>query len=71
MIRLKKVTAVLLSALLVSSCMAPCTFAASKTKVGKINLTIDTDIRSGGSGGEVEVTPTGDRSEERRVGKEC
>ena len=44
MIRLKKVTAVLLSALLVSSCMAPCTFAASKTKVGKINLTIDTDI---------------------------
>ena len=63
MIRLKKVTAVLLSALLVSSCMAPCTFAASKTKVGKINLTIDTDIRSGSSGGEVEVTPTGDNTE--------
>lgn len=63
MIRLKKVTALLLSALLVSSCMAPCTFAASKTKVGKINLTIDTDIRSGSSGGEVEVTPTGDNTE--------
>ena len=27
-----------------------------KQKVGKINLTIDTDIRSGSSGGEVEVT---------------
>ena len=62
MIRLKKATALLLSALLISSCMAPCAFAASKKKVGKINLTIDTDIRSGSSGGEVEVTATGDNT---------
>ena len=62
MIRFKKATALLLSALLVSSCMAPCAFAASKKKVGKINLTIDTDIRSGSSGGEVEVTATGDNT---------
>lgn len=63
MIRLKKVTAILLSAILVSSCMAPCAFAASKKKVGKINLTIDTDIRTGSSGGEVEATATGDNTE--------
>ena len=62
MIRFKKATALLLSALLVSSCMAPCAFAASKKKVGKINLTVDTDIRSGSSGGEVEVTATGDNT---------
>ena len=62
MIRFKKATAILLSALLLSSCMAPCAFAASKKKVGKINLTVNTDIRSGNSGGEVEVTPTGDNT---------
>ncbi|MGN0371543.1 MAG: hypothetical protein ACI4F3_01890 [Enterocloster sp.] len=60
---IKKAAALLLSAAMLSSLMAPCAFAESREKVGKIYLTIDTDIRIGNSGGEVEVTPTGDNTD--------
>lgn len=43
--------------------MAPMAMAASRQKVGRINLTIDSDIRSGREGGDVEITPTGDNTD--------
>lgn len=57
MITWKKAASALLIASLLSSSMAPMAMAASKTKVGKISLTIDSDIRTGREGGDVEVTP--------------
>ena len=44
-------------------CLAPAALADNKTKVGKICLTVDSDIRAGSSGGEVDVTPTGDNTD--------
>ena len=43
----KKVGTALLVASLISSVLAPAAMAASKKKVGKIYLTIDSDIRTG------------------------
>lgn len=63
MLPFKKAGSALLIAALLSSLMAPGAMAASKKKIGKINLTIDTDIRIGKSGGEVQVTPTGDNTD--------
>ena len=63
MITWKKAAGALLIASLLSSSMAPMAMAASKTKVGKISLTIDSDIRTGREGGDVEVTPTGDNTD--------
>ena len=37
---------------LLSSAFAPAALADNKTKVGKICLTVDSDIRAGSSGGE-------------------
>ncbi|MBS1484941.1 MAG: hypothetical protein HP059_17635, partial [Clostridium sp.] len=62
MIIWKKAGAALLIISLLSTAMAPAVMAASKQKVGKINLTIDSDIRTGRDGGDVEVTPTGDNT---------
>ena len=63
MITWKKAAGALLIASLLSSSMATMAMAASKTKVGKISLTIDSDIRTGREGGDVEVTPTGDNTD--------
>lgn len=63
MTRIKKTAAFFITAALLSSAFAPAALAASKTKVGRINLTIDSDIRAGSSGGEVDVTPTGDNTD--------
>lgn len=52
-----------MAAALLSSAFAPAAMADSKTKVGKIYLTLDSDIRAGSSGGEVEATPTGDNTD--------
>ena len=46
MITWKKVGTALLVASLISSVLAPAAMAASKKKVGKIYLTIDSDIRT-------------------------
>lgn len=62
MITWKKAAAALLAASLLSSMMAPAVMAASKQKVGKINLTINSDIRTGREGGDVEVTATGNNT---------
>ena len=62
MIIWKKAGAALLIISLLSTAMAPAVMAARKQKVGKINLTIDSDIRTGRDGGDVEVTPTGDNT---------
>ncbi len=61
--KLKQAAALLLTAALLSAAMAPAALADSRKKVGKINLTIDTDIRVGSSGGDVEVTATGDNTD--------
>lgn len=53
----------MLIASLLSSVLAPAAMAASRQKVGKITLTIDSDIRTGRSGGEVEATPSGDNTD--------
>ena len=50
MITWKKVGTALLVASLISSVLAPAAMAASKKKVGKIYLTIDSDIRTGRDG---------------------
>lgn len=60
---LKKMGTMLLIASMISTAMAPAVMAASKKKVGKINLTIDSDIRSGRSGGDVEATATGSNTD--------
>ena len=52
MITWKKAAGAILIASLLSSSMAPMAMAASKTKVGKISLTIDSDIRTGREGGD-------------------
>ena len=52
-----------MTAALLSSAFAPAALADNKTKVGKICLTVDSDIRAGSSGGEVDVTPTGDNTD--------
>ena len=62
MITWKKAGTALLVASLISSVLAPAAMAASKKKVGKIYLTIDSDIRTGRDGGDVEVTATGDNT---------
>lgn len=62
MISWKKIGTALLVASLLSSVLAPAAMAASKKKVGKIYLTIDSDIRTGREGGDVEVTATGDNT---------
>ena len=54
MITWKKVGTALLVASLISSVLAPAAMAASKKKVGKIYLTIDSDIRTGRDGGDGE-----------------
>ena len=59
---MEKVGTALLVASLISSVLAPAAMAASKKKVGKIYLTIDSDIRTGRDGGDVEVTATGDNT---------
>lgn len=59
MTQFRKFAAFLLATALISTAMAPCAMAASKQKVGRIDLTVDSDIRIGSSGGYVEVTPTG------------
>jgi glucan-binding YG repeat protein len=63
MIRFKKAAAFLLAASLFSTAMAPSVLASSRQKVGKISLTINTDMRVGNSGGTVTVTPTGDNTD--------
>lgn len=63
MVHLKKITALFLTAALLSTAMSPCVLAASKKKVGRIELTVDSDARVGNSGGEVEITPTGDNTD--------
>lgn len=60
---LKRAGAVLLIAALASSFIAPAAMAASKVKVTKIYLTIDTDIRIGQSGGEIQITPSGNNTD--------
>lgn len=62
MITWKKVGTALLVASLLSSVLGPAAMADSKKKVGRINLTINSDIRTGSEGGDVEVTPTGDNT---------
>lgn len=59
MISLKKTGYTLLCSALLSSAMALSVMAASREKIGTINLNFDTDIRAGGSGGEVSVTASG------------
>lgn len=63
MITWKKAAFALLSAALLSSSMAPMAMAATRQKVGKINLTIDSNIRTGREGGDVQITPTGDNAD--------
>lgn len=63
MTQFKKAAAFFMAAALLSSAFAPAAMADSKTKVGKIYLTLDSDIRAGSSGGEVEATPTGDNTD--------
>lgn len=63
MVRIKKAAALLIAASLLSAAMAPAAMADTRKKVGKVYLTIDTDIRVGSSGGDVEVTSTGDNSD--------
>lgn len=63
MVSLKKLTALLLSATLLSSFMCPSALAASKKKVGKINLTISSDIRTGSSGGNADASSTGSNTD--------
>ena len=63
MTRTKQAAAFFMTAALLSSAFAPAALADNKTKVGKICLTVDSDIRAGSSGGEVDVTPTGDNTD--------
>lgn len=56
---LKKAGTALLFTALLSAALASGAMAASKSKVGKITLTFDTNIRTGSSGGEVYVTASG------------
>ena len=63
MTRIKQAAAFFMTAALLSSAFAPAALADNKTKVGKICLTVDSDIRAGSSGGEVDVTPTGDNTD--------
>ena len=63
MIHFKKTAALLLAAALLSVSMAPDAVAASKKKVGRIDLTVECDARVGSSGGEIEITPTGDNTD--------
>ncbi len=63
MIHFKKAALLVMAASLLASAAAFPALAASKKKVGKIYLTIDSDIRLGNSGGDVEVTPTGDNTD--------
>lgn len=62
MITWKKAGTALLVASLLSSLLATAAMADSKKKVGKINLTIDSDIRTGREGGDVEVTAAGNNA---------
>lgn len=63
MITWKKAGTALLIASLLASSTAPAAMAASRKKVGKIYLTIDSDIRRGREGGDIEVTPTDDNTD--------
>ena len=51
MTRSKQAAAFFMTAALLSSAFAPAALADNKTKVGKICLTVDSDIRAGSSGG--------------------
>ena len=62
MTRIKQAAALFITAALLSSSFAPAALADSKTKVGRICLTFNSDIRAGNSGGEVDVTPTGNNT---------
>lgn len=62
MIIWKKMGTILLAASLLSASLAPAAMAKERHKVGKINLTIDSDIRSGREGGDVTAAPTGSNS---------
>ena len=63
MTRTKQAAAFFMTAALLSSAFAPAALADNKTKVEKICLTVESDIRAGSSGGEVDVTPTGDNTD--------
>lgn len=59
MIIWKKMGAALLAAALLSTALSPATMAEERQKVGKINLTIDSDIWAGREGGDVTAAPAG------------
>lgn len=63
MIILKKAGATLLFAALLSAALASGVMAASRSKVGKITLTFNTNIRTGSTGGEVRVMASGDNTD--------
>lgn len=62
MISWKKMGAVLLAASLFSATLSLAAMAEERQKIGKINLTIDSDILAGREGGDVTATPTGSNS---------
>ena len=62
MITWKKAGTAILILSLLSTLLAFSAMAASKKKVGKIYLTIDSDIRAGSEGGDLVVTPTGNNT---------
>lgn len=59
MITWKKMGTALLAASLLSAALSPAAMAAERQKVGKIDLTIDSDIRAGRDGGDVTAVPSG------------
>ena len=59
----KRAGAALLGLAFLSAAMSLTAMADSKEKVGKIYLTIDSNIRSGSSGGSVEITPTSNNTD--------
>lgn len=67
MTHFKKTAALLMAASLMSAAFAFSAIAGSKEKVGRIELTVESDIRVGSNGGEVEVTATGDNTDKYYV----
>lgn len=58
--KIKRVLSVCLAAAMVSSLLSATAFGASRTKIGKIHLTVFADFRLGDSGGEAEATTSTD-----------
>lgn len=59
----KKISAALVAAAAFSCLMAPSAFAEKKEKVGKVELVIESDIREGSEGGDLEIEAKGDNTD--------